>query len=126
MTWLVLCHDGANAAALRKRYLDRHLAYIESVMDQVAVAGPLAESEDGEYAERHNLRQMETAEQIMKVLKETLIKSRKIRRVWRVGWQGAPKPCGRLHALRRTASALDTYSRRALHGAKNRGLLSWR
>ena len=49
MTWLVLCHDGANAAALRKRYLDRHLAYIESVMDQVAVAGPLAESADGEF-----------------------------------------------------------------------------
>lgn len=49
MAWLVLCRDAPDSGALRGRHLERHLAYIESVMDRVAVAGPLAESVDGEF-----------------------------------------------------------------------------
>lgn len=49
MAWLVLCRDVPDSGALRRRYLERHLAYIESVMDRIAVAGPLAESVGGEF-----------------------------------------------------------------------------
>ena len=50
MAWLVLCRDLPDSGALRRHHLERHLAYIESVMDWVAVAGPLAESVDGEFS----------------------------------------------------------------------------
>ena len=50
MAWLVVCRDVADSGALRRRHLDSHLAYIESVMDRVAVAGPLAETNDGDSA----------------------------------------------------------------------------
>ena len=41
-----LCRDGENGASLRERLLADHLAYIESVIEKIAVAGPL--KEDGE------------------------------------------------------------------------------
>lgn len=40
-----LCRDGANGASLRERLLADHLAHIEAVMDNIAVAGPLKEGE---------------------------------------------------------------------------------
>jgi len=49
MAWLVICRDVADSAALRKLHLKHHLAYIETLMDQVAVAGPLAETAGGGY-----------------------------------------------------------------------------
>ena len=48
MVWLVICRDVPDSGDLRRRYLDRHLAYIESVMDQVAVAGPLSATVGGD------------------------------------------------------------------------------
>jgi len=42
--WLVICQDIPDSGDLRRRYLRAHLAYIESVMSQIAVAGPLSES----------------------------------------------------------------------------------
>ena len=45
--WLVVCQDIAESGDLRRRHLDQHLAYIESVMDRVAVAGPLSSSAGG-------------------------------------------------------------------------------
>ena len=50
MSWLVICRDVADSGALRRRHLERHLAYIESVMDRIAVAGPLARTVDGDFA----------------------------------------------------------------------------
>ena len=47
--WLVICHDVAESGTLRRRHLQSHLSYIDSVMDLVAVAGPMAESVDGDY-----------------------------------------------------------------------------
>lgn len=47
MAWLVLCRDVEDSKALRERYLQAHLAYIETVMDRVAVAGPLADVHGG-------------------------------------------------------------------------------
>ncbi len=47
MAWLVLCRDIADSGDLRRQHLNRHLAYIESVMDQVAVAGPLSATAGG-------------------------------------------------------------------------------
>lgn len=50
MAWLVFCRDVPDSAALRKRHLERHLAYVETVMDQIAVAGPLAPDPEGAFA----------------------------------------------------------------------------
>ena len=41
MTWLVICSDATDSAALRRDHLQAHLAYIEKVMDRISVAGPL-------------------------------------------------------------------------------------
>jgi hypothetical protein len=40
-----MCRDGENGASLRERLLADHLAYIETVMDKIAVAGPLKDGE---------------------------------------------------------------------------------
>lgn len=40
-----LCRDGADGATLRERLLADHLAYIETVLEKIAVAGPLKEGE---------------------------------------------------------------------------------
>ncbi len=47
MAWLVICRDIADSEGLRKQHLESHLAYIETIMDQVAVAGPLASQPQG-------------------------------------------------------------------------------
>lgn len=49
MAWLVVCRDADESSVLRKRYLERHLAYIETIVDLVAVAGPMAERVDGDF-----------------------------------------------------------------------------
>ena len=40
-----LCRDAAGGASLRERLLKDHLAYIETVMANIAVAGPLKEGD---------------------------------------------------------------------------------
>ncbi len=45
--WLVVCRDIADSGDLRRQYLDQHLVYIESVMDRIAVAGPLSANARG-------------------------------------------------------------------------------
>ncbi len=40
-----LCRDGENGKTLRERLLEDHLAYIESVMEKIAVAGPLKDGD---------------------------------------------------------------------------------
>ena len=40
-SYVVLCRDGANGAALRAAHAGEHLAYIETVMGDLNVAGPL-------------------------------------------------------------------------------------
>ena len=39
--YLVLCRDGVSGAAVRSAQTASHMAYIESVMDELNVAGPL-------------------------------------------------------------------------------------
>ncbi len=40
MPILVICKDSKNAPHLRQEYLQAHLDYIETVLDQVLIAGP--------------------------------------------------------------------------------------
>ena len=49
MAWLVLCRDNEDSGELRQRLLAAHLAYIDTVMDRIAVAGPLAERVGGDH-----------------------------------------------------------------------------
>ncbi len=46
-TFLAFCEDQAEAKTLRAQYLEPHLAYVESVMDHIQVAGPLREDGSG-------------------------------------------------------------------------------
>jgi uncharacterized protein YciI len=41
--FVVICRDGPNGAAVRAAHTPEHLAYIETVMDELNVAGPLYE-----------------------------------------------------------------------------------
>lgn len=45
MATLCLCHDVPDSTALRESARDAHFAYIESIMDEVLVAGPLGDPE---------------------------------------------------------------------------------
>lgn len=47
MAWLVICRDIADSEALRRRHLESHLAYIETIMDRIAAAGPLSSQAQG-------------------------------------------------------------------------------
>lgn len=43
----VICHDGPDSQAARKAAAQDHLRYVESILDRLALAGPLF-SDDGE------------------------------------------------------------------------------
>lgn len=45
MATLVLCQDSPDAPTLRKQHLQAHLDYIEEIIEQVSVAGPLSQSD---------------------------------------------------------------------------------
>ena len=42
MAILVICEDSPEAPVLRQQYLREHFEYIESILHQLCVAGPLA------------------------------------------------------------------------------------
>jgi uncharacterized protein YciI len=46
--FVVVCRDGVRGAAVRAAHSAEHMAYIETVMDELNVAGPLYEDADGE------------------------------------------------------------------------------
>lgn len=39
--WVVVCRDGPNGAIARAAHTAAHLAYIETILDEINVAGPL-------------------------------------------------------------------------------------
>ena len=47
-TFMVFCEDGENGPALRAAHLQEHLAYVETIMERIRVAGPLREDESEE------------------------------------------------------------------------------
>ncbi len=49
MLYMAICNDGGDKQSLRKAVLQDHLDYVEMIADKIAVAGPLSESESGEY-----------------------------------------------------------------------------
>lgn len=42
-SYLAFCEDNPGSGALREQHLQEHLAYVETVMDRIRVAGPLRE-----------------------------------------------------------------------------------
>ena len=44
--FVVICRDGPNGAVVRAVHTAEHLAYIETVMDELNVAGPLHRRQD--------------------------------------------------------------------------------
>lgn len=42
--FVVVCRDGPNGSVVRAAYTEEHMAYIETVMDELNVAGPLYEN----------------------------------------------------------------------------------
>ncbi len=51
MPYIALCEDDptVDSAALRSREKDAHFAYIEKILDQLLVAGPLPEPSGGQH-----------------------------------------------------------------------------
>jgi len=49
MAIIVICQDGDKAQTLRKQHLQAHFSYIESILDKLAVAGPINQQQTGHY-----------------------------------------------------------------------------
>lgn len=49
MAFVCFCKDVSGSAEMRRANTPQHLAYIESIMDKVLVAGPLAGESTAEY-----------------------------------------------------------------------------
>jgi len=45
MHFIIICRDGPEAPALRQQHLQEHLAFVESNIERIMVAGPLADAE---------------------------------------------------------------------------------
>lgn len=43
----ILCRDAAGAALARATARDAHFAYVETILDRIAIAGPLKDAEGG-------------------------------------------------------------------------------
>ncbi len=48
MPYLCHCIDIEHSAPVRREHVAAHLAYVETILDRIAVAGPLRETPDGE------------------------------------------------------------------------------
>ena len=46
---MAICSDGGDKQSLRKAVLQDHLDYVEVIGDKIAMAGPLSESDTGQY-----------------------------------------------------------------------------
>lgn len=52
MAWLVICHDiddAEKAQGIRTSKTSAHLAYVETVLGKIDVAGPLSDAEGGDF-----------------------------------------------------------------------------
>jgi uncharacterized protein YciI len=49
MAYICICEDHANAAESRRGSTAEHLAYIETILDRILVAGPLMQSAGDDY-----------------------------------------------------------------------------
>ena len=48
MPYLCHCTDIEDSAAVRREHVEAHLRYVESILDRIAVAGPLRDEPGGE------------------------------------------------------------------------------
>ena len=68
MPYLCICKDQPDSQPLRDQYLPDHLAYIESIMDQVMLAGPLRDTTDHTYTSSCFIYLTDSREQALKLL----------------------------------------------------------
>ena len=72
MPWLALCMDDPHkdCRGLRAAEKSRHFAYIESILDQLLVAGPLSESPVAGFSGSVFVYAVETEEQARRLLED--------------------------------------------------------
>lgn len=46
--FMAVCEDNGDCSELRAEHLEQHLAYVETIMDRISVAGPLREEGDSQ------------------------------------------------------------------------------
>lgn len=68
MTYICFCKDHPNSTDLRQQHVTEHLAYIETIMDRILVAGPLIDPESGSYNASCLIYQAETQEEALDLL----------------------------------------------------------
>ncbi|MFK7828513.1 MAG: YciI family protein [Congregibacter sp.] len=44
-SYMAFCEDGPNGSALREEHMAAHLSHVETVLDQIQVAGPMREDD---------------------------------------------------------------------------------
>ena len=73
MYFLVICRDAHGSGPLRRLHLQAHLDYVESIMQRIAVAGPVADNgsdERGEYRASCFIYRADSAAEARQVLLE--------------------------------------------------------
>lgn len=68
MPYICYCKDHPDSESLRKQHTAAHLHYIEMIIDQILVAGPLIETDTGGYNASCLIYKVETREEALKLL----------------------------------------------------------
>ena len=70
MLFLVICTDAPDGEEKRALHLRDHLAYIETILEHIAVAGPLVERESGAYRDSCFIYQAASEEDALQLLRD--------------------------------------------------------
>ncbi len=68
MFYFCFCKDHSGSLELRAKHTPAHLAYIETILDKIAVAGPLIETESDNYNASCFIFQTDSEEEALKLL----------------------------------------------------------
>jgi uncharacterized protein YciI len=68
MPYICYCEDGPEGTAKRQEHMAAHLAYIESILDKILVAGPMGEINSDSFASSCFVYDTQTPEETMGLL----------------------------------------------------------
>lgn len=68
MQFLVICRDAEDGQEKRTTHLKAHLDYIETILEHIEVAGPLADADSGEHRDSCFIYRADSEEEALQLL----------------------------------------------------------
>jgi len=68
MPYICYCKDHPGVRQLRQKHTPAHLDYVETILDRILVAGPLIDTQSGDYNASFLVYQAETQQEALKLL----------------------------------------------------------